>query len=63
MNDPRQQKKPNPTTRVAVLIVIVVLIVIATFMFNAIKGKREYDAQNAAASMPAVALPASGASQ
>lgn len=49
MNDPRQPKKPNPTTRVAVLIVVVVLIVIGTFVFNAMKGKREYDEQNAAA--------------
>ena len=49
MNDPRQPNKSNPTTRVAVLIVVVVLIVIATFLFNAIKGKRDYDEQNAAA--------------
>jgi len=57
MNDPRQPKPTNPTTRVAVLIVVIVLIVIGTFFFNAIKGKREYDEQNAAAvsaSSPAV---------
>ena len=73
MNDPRQPKPTNPTTRVAVLIVVIVLIVIGTFFFNAIKGKREYDEQNAAAgsaAMPAAqvargptAATASGASQ
>ena len=62
MTDPRHSNKSNPTTRVAVLIVVVVLIGIATFLFNAIKGKREYDEQNAAASAP-VAASASGASQ
>jgi hypothetical protein len=63
------RKKPDPTTRVAALIVIVVMLVIATFLYNAIKGKREYDAQKAsaaqsgsAASMSAVA-PGPGASQ
>ncbi|MBU6488318.1 MAG: hypothetical protein KGQ57_10875 [Burkholderiales bacterium] len=57
MNNPRQPNKSNPTTRVAVLIVVLVLIVIGTLFFNAIKGKREYDEQNAsasAASTPAV---------
>ncbi len=64
MNDPRQPNKSNPTTRVAVLIVVVLLIVIGTLLFNAIKGKREYDEQNAGASMPAAAaVAASGASQ
>lgn len=64
MNDPRQPNKSDPTTRVAVLIVVVVLIVIGTFLFNAIKGKREYDEQNAGASAPAAtAVAASGASQ
>jgi len=59
MNNPRQPNKSNPTTRVAVLIIVLVLIVIGTFFFNAIKGKREYDAQNAgapAASTPAVEM-------
>lgn len=59
MNHPRQPNKSNPTTRVAVLIVVLVLIVIGTFLFNAIKGKREYDEQNAgapAATMPAVQI-------
>ena len=55
MTDPRQPKKTNPTTRVAVLIVVVVLIVIGTFVFNAMKGKREYDEQNAAASSQSAA--------
>lgn len=53
MNDPRQPNKPNPTTRVAVLVVVIVLIVIGTFLYNAIKGKREYDEQNAAATSTA----------
>jgi hypothetical protein len=64
MNDPRHSNKSNPVTRVAVLVVVVVLIVIATFVFNAIKGKREYDEQNApASSSPASAVAASGAAQ
>ena len=67
MNDPRKPNKSNPTTRVAALIIVIVLIVIATFLFNAIKGKREYDEQNAAASSPspavASAVTAPGASQ
>lgn len=70
MNDPRQPNKSNPTTRVAVLIVVIVLLVIGTFLFNAIKGKREYDEQNAAAPSPAAqaasgvaAASQSGASQ
>lgn len=72
MNDPRQSNKSNPTTRVAVFVVVVVLLVIATFVFNAIKGKREYAEQNAAATAPAAeaeaassvtAASASGASQ
>jgi hypothetical protein len=67
MNAPR--KKPDSTTRVAALIVIVILLVIATFLYNAIKGKREYDAQNASATQSgsaasmSVAAPATGASQ
>jgi hypothetical protein len=44
------RKKPNPTARVAVLIVVIVAIVIATLFYNAIKGKREYEEQNAPAS-------------
>ena len=58
MNDPRQSKPTNPTTRVAVLIVVIVLIVIGTFVFNAIKGKREYDEQNAAAVSSSASSPA-----
>jgi hypothetical protein len=63
MNDPRRSNKSNPTTRVAVLIIVIVLIGIATFLFNAIKGKREYDEQNAAAASSSAAASASGASQ
>ena len=63
MNDPRHSNTSNPTTRVAVIIVVVVLIGIATFLFNAIKGKREYDEQNAPVPSSAVAAGASGASQ
>jgi hypothetical protein len=40
MNEPR---KKNPTFGVAVLIVVVVLFVIGTVLFNALRGKREYD--------------------
>jgi hypothetical protein len=43
MNDPR---KKNPTFGVAVFIVVVVLFVIGTLLFNAIRGKREYDEAN-----------------
>lgn len=63
MNDPRQPKKSNPTTRVAVLIVVIVLIVIGTLAYNAIKGKRDYDEQNAAAASSAAAASAPAASQ
>ena len=50
MNEPR---KKNPTFGVAVFIVIAVLLVIATLLYNAISGKREFDRENAAA--PSVA--------
>jgi hypothetical protein len=60
MNEPR---KKNPVFGVGVLIVVVVLFVIGTVLFNAIRGKREYDEANpgqptsaaagAAASQPA----------
>jgi NADH:ubiquinone oxidoreductase subunit 3 (subunit A) len=53
MNDPRN--KSNPTTRVAAIIVVAVLIALATLVYNALKGKHEYDAEKASA-------PASGAS-
>lgn len=46
MNEPRRK---NATTRIAVFFVVVVLIVIGTLLFNAIRGKREYDAQMRAA--------------
>lgn len=61
MNDSRQSNKSNPTTRVAVLVVVIVLIVIGTFLYNAIKGKREYDEQNAGAAASTAAVTASGA--
>lgn len=63
MNDPRKQS--NPTTRVAVVIVVAVLIVIGSLVYNAIKGKREYDEQASRvnpSSTPA-AVAASAASQ
>lgn len=40
MNEPR---KKNPTLGVAVLIVVVVLFVIGTVLFNALRGKHEYE--------------------
>ena len=58
MNEPRQSNKSDPTPRVALFIVVVVLLVVATFVFNAIKGKRAYDEQNAAATAPAAATSA-----
>ncbi|HEV3106050.1 MAG TPA: hypothetical protein VGZ01_10200 [Trinickia sp.] len=60
MNDPRNNKS-NPTSRVAALIVTVVLIVIATLLYNALKGKREYDRENASDARP-VSVPAEVAS-
>ena len=45
MNEPR---KKNPTFGVAVFIVIAVLLVIATLLYNAITGKREFERDNAA---------------
>ncbi len=67
MNDPR---RPNPTTRVATIIVIAVLIALATLVYNALKGKREYDEQRAASAASAASIgaassaaPEAGASQ
>ncbi|SDH69458.1 hypothetical protein [Paraburkholderia phenazinium] len=64
MNEPR---KKNPTFGIAVFIVIAVLLVIATLLYNAISGKREFDRENAetpvVASTAAAAAAASGASQ
>lgn len=64
MNEPR---KKNPTFGIAVFIVIAVLLVIATLLYNAISGKREFDRTNASppsvASAAAAAVGASGASQ
>lgn len=67
MNDPR---RPNPTTRVATIIVIAVLIALATLVYNALKGKREYDEQRATSAASAASIgaassaaPEAGASQ
>ena len=66
MNEPR---KKNPTLGIAVFIVIAVLLVIATLLYNAISGKREFDRENAEAPSVAssaaadAAAAASGASQ
>jgi hypothetical protein len=64
MNEPR---KKNPTFGIAVFIVIAVLVVIATLLYNAISGKREFDRENTVtptvASAAAAATGASGASQ
>lgn len=57
MNEPR---KKNPTFGVAVFIVIAVLLVIATLLYNAISGKREFDRENAATT-PSVASAAAAA--
>jgi hypothetical protein len=66
MTEPR---KKNPTFGIAVFIVIAVLLVIATLLYNAISGKREFDRENAEApsvastAAAAAATAASGASQ
>lgn len=64
MNQPR---KKNPTFGIAVFIVVAVLLVIATLLYNAISGKREFDRENASppsvASTAAAAVGASSASQ
>lgn len=52
MND---QRKKNPTLGVAVFIVVAVLLVIGTLLFNAIRGKREYDETNEAPSAASAA--------
>ena len=48
MNEPRPPRQADPAVRVAVFIVIVVTLVIATLLYNAISGKRAYDAERAA---------------
>lgn len=58
MNEPR---KKSPAFGVGVFIVVVVLLVIGTVLFNAIRGKREYDEANQAQSGSASA--SAGASQ
>lgn len=60
MNEPRRK---NPTSGVAVFIVVVVLIVIGTVLFNAIRGKRQYDEQMHAASAAAASAPAASGAQ
>jgi hypothetical protein len=64
MNDPRRK---NPAVGVGVLIVAIVLLVIGTLLFNAIRGKREYEEANpeqpASVAASAVVSPASGAAQ
>jgi hypothetical protein len=58
--------KKNPTFAIGAFVVIVVLLVIGTLLFNAIRDKREFDAQNAqpaASSDARPAVPAIGASQ
>jgi NADH:ubiquinone oxidoreductase subunit 3 (subunit A) len=56
MNPPR---KKNPTFGIAIFIVVAVLLVIATLLYNAISGKREFDRENAAP--PSVASAAGAA--
>jgi len=60
-----ESRRKNPTTGIAVFIVVVVLIVIGTVLFNAIRGKREYDEQMQAAraSAAAASAPAASAAQ
>jgi len=59
MNEPR---KKNPTFGVAVLIVVVVLFVIGTVLFNALRGKHEYDESvGASAANPSTSATASTA--
>ncbi|APA85154.1 hypothetical protein BJG93_06955 [Paraburkholderia sprentiae WSM5005] len=61
----------NPTFGIAVFIVVAILFVIATLIYNAIRGKHEFESQNAqvpsvtsAAAAAANAMkPASGAAQ
>lgn len=64
MNEPR---KKNPTFGVGVMIVVVVLIVIGTVLFNALRGKHEYEetvgAQATSAAASAAASPAASAAQ
>ncbi|HTI17120.1 MAG TPA: hypothetical protein VL598_05605 [Trinickia sp.] len=42
-------KRTDLTARVATMIVAIVMFVIAALLYNAIKGKHEYDAQRASA--------------
>jgi cell division protein FtsX len=69
MNKPPRKK--NPTLGVAIFIVVAILLVIATILYNAIKEKHDFDAQNAdtpsissgAAAAASVMKPASGTAQ
>ena len=64
MNDPRRK---NPAFGVGVLIVVIVLLVIGTLLFNAIRGKREYEEaaqpQPSSDAASTAVLPASGAAR
>jgi hypothetical protein len=64
MNDPRRK---NPAFGVGVLIVVVVLLVVGTLLFNAIRGKREYEEANppqvSSEAASAAVSPASGTAQ
>ncbi|CAB3779017.1 hypothetical protein LMG28688_00679 [Paraburkholderia caffeinitolerans] len=64
MNEPR---KKNPTFGVGVMIVVVVVIVIGTVLFNALRGKHEYEesvgAQTTSAPASAAAPPAASTAQ
>ena len=61
MNEPRRK---NATFGIGVFIVVVVLIVIGTVLFNAIRGKREYDEQmHSAAASAAAASPAAASAR
>jgi hypothetical protein len=63
----KEPRKKNPTFGIAIFIVVAVLVVIATLLYNAISGKREFDRENASppsvASAAATAVGATGASQ
>jgi hypothetical protein len=61
MNAPRNNKS-NPAARVGALIVVIVALAIAVLLYNAIKGKREYDRENAADTPSASAPVAEAAS-
>ncbi len=60
-----QNKPKDPTRVVTILIIVCVLIVLGTVLYNAIIGRRAFEAEMAAGNAPAVASApalASGAS-